>query len=88
MTATISRPARLPHNAKHAIIISPHGSAHLVGCDHLCDSVISAPKFGWVSKPAPGQWDTISADQPLSATTGADITAARRCKTCQSGATR
>lgn len=69
--------------ASSAIIVSPAGNAHLPGCDHLSDSEISPPKFGWVASPDPHTWSRISESEPLRATQGnTDRVAIRRCQTC------
>ncbi|BCK67389.1 hypothetical protein Srufu_013420 [Streptomyces libani subsp. rufus] len=63
----------------------PAGNAHLPGCDHLSDSEISAPKFGWVASPDSDShtWSRISESEPLRATQGnTDRVATRRCQTC------
>lgn len=74
-----SRHGQLPH----AIIVSPAGNAHLPGCNHLSDSEIAGPKFGWVAGLDPDAWSRISESQPLRATEGnTGRVATRRCLTC------
>ncbi|MFJ4826088.1 hypothetical protein ACIP5L_22740 [Streptomyces bacillaris] len=68
---------------RNAIIISEAGNAHYPGCNHLSDSEIRAPKFGWVTDPAPNAWRLIAEERPLHATQGnVDRIAVRRCQTC------
>ncbi|MFB7460963.1 hypothetical protein [Streptomyces sp. NPDC056188] len=70
--------------APDAILISPAGCAHLPGaCDHLTESLIKAPNWGWIPDPAPGLWNRLSESAPVIATAGnTDRRATRRCSTC------
>ncbi|MFG3525198.1 hypothetical protein ACGF8B_00475 [Streptomyces sp. NPDC047917] len=69
--------------SQNTIIISEAENAHYPGCNHLSDSEIRAAKFGWVTDPAPDEWQLISEERPLRATYGnTDRIAVRRCQTC------
>jgi hypothetical protein len=67
-----------------AILISPAGCAHLPGaCDHLTESLIKAPAWGWIPEPEPGLWSRLSESAPAVATAGNTARqATRRCSTC------
>ncbi|MEV7383699.1 hypothetical protein [Streptomyces lydicus] len=73
----------LAGQTSNVIIVSPAGKAHRRNCHHLSDSVICAPKFGWVADHAPDLWARISESQPLRAKEGnTDRVATHRCQTC------
>ncbi|MEU1424687.1 hypothetical protein [Kitasatospora sp. NPDC005751] len=62
-------------------IVSPTGYAHLPGCFHLTESVLAAPRYGWVTEPVSGHHVTRA--QPLRATAGnRDRIATKSCPTC------
>lgn len=52
--------------APDTILISSRRMAHLPGaCDHMSESDVVAPAWGWVRQPDPGAWDRISESTPF-----------------------
>ncbi|WP_438491840.1 hypothetical protein [Streptomyces asiaticus] len=67
-----------------AILISPTQYAHLPGCGHLTESLVKAPRWGWIPDPPAGLWDRLGAGYPAIATAGnTDRRAVRRCESCE-----
>ncbi len=66
------------------ILISSRRMAHLPGaCDHMTESDVVAPAWGWVRHPEPGVWGRIGEGHPVHATEGnVRLTAVTRCSTC------
>lgn len=67
------------------ILISPTRYAHLPGCTHLTEELVTAPRWGWIPGPPTGLWDRLNSSHPATATEGnTKRQATRRCEECQS----
>lgn len=77
-------PIRWAQFAPDTILISSRRMAHLPGaCDHMSESDVVAPAWGWVRGPEPGAWDRISNSAPVQATEGnLRLAAVTRCTSC------
>lgn len=83
-TRSVAGPIRWARFAPDTILISSSRTAHLPGaCDHMGESDVVAPAWGWIRGPEPGVWGRIDVGNPVQATEGnLRLAADRRCTTC------